>query len=48
MIAEIIPIKLLNKERKFVYDRKNEGDLAQIIVDDRKDSILEWQALCED
>ena len=48
VIADIIPIKLLPKERKLVYDRKNEGDPDQIKADVRRATMLEWQTLWED
>ena len=42
VIAGIIPIKLLAKERKLIYDRKNEGDPDQIKADVRRATMLEW------
>ena len=48
VIAGIIPIKLLDRERKLIYDRKNEGEPDQIKADVRRATILEWQALWED
>ena len=48
MIAGIIPIKLLAKERKLIYDRKNEGGPDQIKADVRRAMMLAWQTLWED
>ena len=48
MIAGIIPIKFRVKERKLIYDRKNEGDLDQIKTDVRRATMLEWQTLWKD
>ena len=45
VIAGIIPIRLLAKERKLIYDRKNEGDVDRIKADVRRDVMLEWQEL---
>ena len=41
VIAGIIPIKLLARERKLIYDEKNEGDPDQIKADVRRATMLE-------
>ena len=48
VIAGIIPIMLLARERKFIYGRKNEGDPNQIKADVRRAKMLKWQKLCKD
>ena len=48
VIAGIIPIKPLARERKLIYDRKKEGDPDNIKADVRRATMLEWQTLWED